>query len=101
MIEHSVKLPYYNNKNKTEAIDKKVKHSKKKFIKMDGIFIFDGSNDLIFEKLNGQIKEKLLDLAQKQGLLEQVSFHRPKHYHKMIIHLYFLFLFSRLMLRRI
>lgn len=58
---------------------------------MDGLFIFDGSNDLIFEKLNAQIKEKLLDLAQKQGLLEQVSFHKPKRYHKMIINIYIFF----------
>lgn len=40
---------------------------------MDGIFIFDGSNDLIYEKLNVEMQEKLLDLAQKQGLLEQVG----------------------------
>lgn len=60
---------------------------------MDGLFIFDGSNDLIFEKLNAQIKEKLLDLAQKQGLLEQVSFHKPKRYLKMII-IYFFLLFK-------
>lgn len=40
---------------------------------MDGIFIFDGSNDLIYAKFNDQMKEKFLELAHQQGLLEEVS----------------------------
>uniref|UniRef100_A0A336LSK3 CSON015331 protein n=1 Tax=Culicoides sonorensis TaxID=179676 RepID=A0A336LSK3_CULSO len=38
---------------------------------MDGLFIFDESNDLIYSKLNNKISEKLLELAKNQGLLDE------------------------------
>lgn len=36
---------------------------------MDGLFIFDPQNDIIFTQLNGKINEKLYELAKKQELL--------------------------------
>lgn len=36
---------------------------------MDGLFVFDLQNDIIFTKLNDKIQKKLIELAKKQELL--------------------------------
>lgn len=40
---------------------------------MDGFFIFDLSNDLMFKYLNGPMKDKLLSIAYKMGVIEPES----------------------------
>lgn len=36
---------------------------------MNGLFVFDLQNDIIFTQLNDTIKKKLIELAKKQELL--------------------------------
>lgn len=36
---------------------------------MDGLFVFDQQNDIVFKKLNDNINKKLFELAKKQELL--------------------------------
>lgn len=36
---------------------------------MDGLFVFDLQNDIIFTKLGNKISKKLFDLAKKQELI--------------------------------
>lgn len=36
---------------------------------MDGLFVFDLQNDIIFTKLNDTIQKKLIELAKKHELL--------------------------------
>lgn len=36
---------------------------------MDGLFVFDQQNDIIFTQLNDEINRKLFELAKKQELL--------------------------------
>lgn len=36
---------------------------------MDGLFVFDLQNDIIFTKLNDKVQKKLIELAKKHELL--------------------------------
>lgn len=36
---------------------------------MDGLFVFDQQNDIIFTQLNDKINHKLYELAKKQELI--------------------------------
>lgn len=36
---------------------------------MDGLFVFDQQNDIVFTQLNDKINHKLYELAKKQELL--------------------------------
>lgn len=37
---------------------------------MEGLLIFDQQNDLIYSKLNGEMKLKIFELARQQELVE-------------------------------
>lgn len=40
---------------------------------MDGLLVFDQQSDVIFVKLNGPMRQKLHDLAVRQGLVDKVT----------------------------
>lgn len=43
---------------------------------MDGLFVFDQQNDLIYSKLNKEMKEKIYDLATQQELVDKSAVSR-------------------------
>lgn len=40
---------------------------------MDGLLIFDYSNDLLYMQLNHRLRAKVVDLAKAQGLIEKLE----------------------------
>lgn len=45
---------------------------------MDGLFVFDQQNDLIYSNLNKEMKKKIYDLATQQELIVKSAVSKPK-----------------------